>query len=47
MGNQLPHILAFKDKGYILKMSHGKLLKSSLKHTFLRGTSKEQKQQTA
>ena len=37
MGTQLPHVVSFKDKGYLLKISKAardKLLKSSPKHTF-------------
>ena len=48
MGNQLPYVLAFKDKEYLLKKSkaaHYKLSKSSPTHTFLQETRKEQKKQ--
>ena len=54
MGNQLSHVLAFKDKGYLAyskntmsKAAHDQLSKSSPKHTFLPGTRKKQEQQTA
>ena len=48
--NQLPHVLASKNKaGYVLKnimkAAHDKVSKSSPKHTFLRGTRREKKQQ--
>ena len=47
---QLPHVLASKNKaGYVLKnimkAAHDKVSKSSPKHTFLRGTRREKKQQ--
>ena len=50
IGNQLPHVLAFKDKGSTKRMSkaaHYKLSKSSPKRAFQLGTRKEQKQQAA